>query len=128
MNNNHQNINNKAPNYTKLTNNLKIAHLNIQSISSKIDEFSDWIIREHVDIMSINESWLSAGTPLNISSYKVIRKDRASGQTRGGVCLLVHNSLNYKELATPSVFNEECLAVKIENILPNGKDGSSLVL
>ena len=38
---------------------LKIAHLNIHSVNNKIDELRHFIHSNNIDIMSLNETFLS---------------------------------------------------------------------
>jgi hypothetical protein len=61
---------------TTKRNQLKIAHLNIQSISNKLDELKHYIATNNIDIMSVNETWLSANKTINISNHTILRKDR----------------------------------------------------
>ena len=54
-----------------------------------------------IHIATINETWLSKDNEhlLNIPDYNVVKKNRI-GKKGGGVCILVHKSLYYKEVDT----------------------------
>ena len=82
---------------------LNIIHLNIRGIISKQTRLTNMLqtcIGKHlIHIVTINETWLSKDNEhlLNIPDYNVIKKNR-TGKKGGGVCILVHKSLYYKEL------------------------------
>ena len=82
---------------------LNVIHLNIRGIISKQSKLTSMLqtcIGNHlIHIATINETWLSKDNEhlLNIPDYNVIKKNRI-GKKGGGVCILVHKSLYYKEI------------------------------
>ena len=82
---------------------LNLIHLNIRGIISKQSKLTSMLqncIGKHlIHIATINETWLTKDNEhlLNIPDYNVIKKNRI-GKKGGGVCILVHKSLYYKEL------------------------------
>ena len=88
---------------------LIVGQLNVQSLLPKLPDLrADIDERFSFDILILSESWLSANTPdglLNISGYKLVRKDRprrgrlASGH--GGVAICVRKSFETQLLPTP---------------------------
>lgn len=81
---------------------LRFSHLNVRSLCSKFDVFSELIADEDYDIVGLSETWLHSGindSDLYIEGYNIIRKDR--GSRGGGVAFYVKNSLKFKILSTP---------------------------
>ena len=107
--------------YRQHTRILKTCHLNIQSINNKIDILKDFIAKNRIDIMSVNETWLSSHKKFYIDNYSIIRRDRPQGQ-HGGVCLIVHNSISYTNFEIPASLDIECVAIKLHNCIKGKKD------
>ena len=82
---------------------LNIIHLNIRGIISKQSKLTSLLqncIGKHlIHIATINETWLTKDNEhlLDIPDYNVIKKNRI-GKKGGGVCILIHKSIYYKEL------------------------------
>lgn len=63
---------------------LKVAHYNIRSLLSKINEFREYVDVCDYDLICISETWLHGDIPdsaVGISGYTLRRRDRPS---RGG--------------------------------------------
>lgn len=63
---------------------MKIAHINIRSIFTGFNEFSEIVLKEDFDIVAVTETWLSGGVELGavaIQGYKFFHWPRTS---RGG--------------------------------------------
>jgi hypothetical protein len=77
---------------------LKIAHLNIRSLPSKLDELAVRMTNsKSFDILTLSETWLNpdiSEDEINISGYSCVRKDRVNG-VGGGVAIYCHEGLNY---------------------------------
>ena len=75
--------------------NLKVLHLNINSIFSKIDSFYDILDRCKYDILFINESKLNLSIPdskISHKNYTLYRRDRDFGyfnNRSGGILLYI---------------------------------------
>ena len=101
---------------------IKIGHLNIQSITNKIDILVDFLTRNSIKNFSLNETWLKSSKRLKIPNYVIHRNDRLGDTDGGGVCICVHKdipSIDLTRLSDPKV---ECVIIKIPNILQNKKD------
>ena len=87
----------KAKSKAKVTSNIKIAHLNINSIQNKLDEVKDMLNRNMFDILFIGETELDrmfSSSLLYHPGYRIVRRDRKkrcrriNGVHTGGlVCL-----------------------------------------
>ena len=72
--------------------NLKIIHLNINSLSAKLYEVDEILKLDIFDFFTINESKLDASTPTDFyvnKSYRCLRNDRT--RRGGGVAIFVKN-------------------------------------
>lgn len=64
-------------------------HLNIRSITSKIDQIQHLLTDSNLDYLCLSESWLNRNTPthmIDVPGYICFRKDRLTG--RGGGVLI----------------------------------------
>ncbi|CAH1997537.1 unnamed protein product [Acanthoscelides obtectus] len=69
-----------------ITKKCKIGHLNIRSLMSSFDAFTDMMNEDDFDILALTETWLSPDITMdvvNIRNFNFFRKDRLS---RGGGC------------------------------------------
>ena len=98
---------------------LKIMHLNVQSISNKLKEIQHHIATEEIDILSLNETWLKPSQKLKMPNYSLVRKDRPS-QPHGGVLLAIHKDILYEPINLPG--EEEIVAVKLLKASPEGEN------
>ena len=59
----------------------------------------NFIYDSNIDILAIDETKLDTtilNNEIHLSGYEIIRKDRyVNGRNGGGVCIYIHNSLNY---------------------------------
>jgi hypothetical protein len=94
---------------------IKFAHLNIQSLNNKIDELKNYLAVNKIAIMSINETWLSNNSKINIPNYSIVRKERPNGQHGGGVCILVHKTIRFTQETILSGDSLEYVLIKIKN-------------
>ena len=105
------------PNQNPKNFNLKILQFNINGIKGKIDELSDWLLRNEVKLAAIQETKLRPNQTLpSIPQYTPVRKDRTRGNG-GGVLFLVHESLLFERL--PEVSDDpfiENISIKIDGI------------
>ena len=71
--------------------------LNVVALPSKIDEICHSMINKNIDLIAFNETRLDLSIPdglIQLDGYEVIRKDWS--RNRGGVCIYLRNSINYK--------------------------------
>lgn len=78
-------------------NSLKIAHLNIQSICNKLDEIKLFLVNQKIEIMLLNETFLTPSKKITIKNYKIIRKDRQN-RRGGGICFIIHETIEHSSL------------------------------
>ena len=75
----------------------KIAHLNVRSITNKIDSLRLLLVNNPFDVLTISETWLTkniSDPELNIQGYSFVRNDRKS--KKGGGCMIyIRDGLPY---------------------------------
>ena len=115
----------------QLNQNFSILNLNIRSISKNFEDFKELIkkLDFNFKIICITETWCKkdeAESEENISKksfskfslpgYKVLHQARLHELRKkgGGVCIFVHESLNYKRKAEMSVNDNDCEILTIE--------------
>lgn len=92
---------------------LKICHLNLRSIRSKLGEFKILTEQSRPHIFIITESWLSPviqDSFITIANYDLYRKDR-TGKKGGGVLLLIDKF--YAHTITPITLDTETMQLVI---------------
>ena len=78
---------------------LRMATLNVRSLTAKYASFSDLVLSKKLDVVAITETWLtpkeiSAGlADLTLQGFKLIHQPRQS-KTGGGVAVTVRDRLN----------------------------------
>ena len=98
---------------------LAIAHLNIRSISDKIDVLKINLQNDiDIDIFGISETWLTKGLSdnlVNITNYDILRCDRSWSEDNnniddninikkgGGVCMYIKNDMNAYDVSCKNV-------------------------
>ena len=85
-------INNKIANVTRTVKVPKLMLTNVRSLAPKMDEVSQFMLHNHIDIAFITETWLRESIPdsiIHIPGYTVFRRDRIRDD-HGGVCIYVH--------------------------------------
>ena len=102
--------------HSKKSKGIKIGHININRIYSKIDQLEHYIRSNDFDIFCVTETWLNdnvSNSHISIDGYKIFRKDRV-GKQGGGELIYVkeniktvcHDSLNSSPV--------ECLWVEVK--------------
>jgi hypothetical protein len=69
-----------------------IGHLNVRSLFTSFNEFTNIILRNYLDIVAVSETWLSydiCSDIVKITGYKLYRRDRF--RCGGGVGIYVKN-------------------------------------
>ena len=77
---------------------MKIFYLNAQSLLGHKSEIESLLNEQHIDILSISETWLYPdinNSFVNIHSYNLYREDHGRG---GGVCFYIKDHLKVTEL------------------------------
>ena len=75
---------------------FKLASLNINKLTTHIDELRIFLAHNEIDILSINETKLNEtiSDEVNILGYDIVRRDRTT-DGGGGVCFYVKKSVNF---------------------------------
>ena len=76
---------------------FKLASLNINKLTTHIDELRIFLAHNEIDILSINETKLNetiSDNEVNILGYDIVRRDRTT-DGGGGVCFYVKKSINF---------------------------------
>ena len=101
---------------------LKIAHLNVKSITNKIDSMRLLLLNNHFDVLTISETWLTkniSDPELNIQGYSFVRNDRKS--KKGGGCMIyIRDGLPYR--ARPDLQDENIESCVLELNRPKCKN------
>lgn len=74
-------------------------HWNANSIDKEtqpIEELELFIKSNNIHIASINETKLAESDEINISNYKIIRKDR--NNNGGGVAIIINNQIENEQI------------------------------
>lgn len=106
---------------------IDFTHINIRSLCSKFQEFSEFVLDENYDITGISETWLNDSIPdsaVRIPGYKIIRKDRCNDSNSitnrgGGVAFYIKEIYKFRILQTVNSSNIEQLWISLKI---NGKN------
>ena len=85
-------------------NNVNIGHLNINRILHKIHHIREIISQKHLSILAITETWLTqdiSDGAIAVEGYRLLRRDRKTGQQGGGICLCLHHQSEFKQSWPP---------------------------
>ena len=98
-------------------NNLKISHINARSIKNKFHKICKMINNEGIDILSINETYLtSKDTQYDlINDFNVVRCDRQYSNG-GGIAVLLRKSIKFNIIKKISNHNEEYIILELNKI------------
>jgi hypothetical protein len=82
---------------------LSIMLWNAQSIRLKIDELTDFLNSNQIDICLISETWLISTETCSVPNYSLYRKDRPSPTNNkrnvgGGVAIAIRNDIPHNQL------------------------------
>ena len=96
---------------------LNITFWNCQGIRSKRKELELYLKENTIDIIALNETFLTKKINFKIQGYDTIRNDRSTGQ-RGGVAFLIKHGLVVNKEFRNADFNiiteNEALAINLE--------------
>ncbi|XP_068674424.1 uncharacterized protein [Montipora foliosa] len=90
---------------------FKLASLNINKLTTHLDELKIFLVSNDIDVLAINETKLNeyiTDNEVSISGYDIVRRDRTT-YGGGGVCFYVKKSINF------SVRNDLCMG-SLENL------------
>ena len=96
---------------------LNITFWNCQGVRSKRKELELYLNENSIDIIALNETFLTKKVNFKIPGYDTIRNDRSTGQ-KGGVAFLVKHGLVINKEFRNADFNiitdNEALAINLE--------------
>ena len=85
-----------------------------------MDDLRIFMYDTNIDILAINETKLDnsiLNNEVHLDGYEIIRKDRyTNGRNGGGVCIYVHNNLNYRIRNDLMNENLEFLMIEISKL------------
>ena len=94
---------------------FKISHLNVRSITHKMDSIRLLLKDNTLDVFTVSETWLSpkvTDAEITIPGYSVVRKDRNS---RGvGVAMFIRDGIPFKTGMDITDNNTNCKSLLIE--------------
>lgn len=98
----------------RLPEKLKIAFWNANSVRNKKSLLLDFIKRENIDIMLVNETFLRKSEKFNVPNFNIYRRDREN-KPGGGVAIIIPRSIPHSELPVPDTSpNIEAVGVRIK--------------
>ena len=110
---------NPGPTVTQSTNlptirGFKISHLNVRSITLKMDSIRLLLKDNSLDVFIVSETWLSKVTDaeITIPGYSVVRKERNS--RGGGVAMFIRDGIPFKTRMDITDNNTNCESLLIE--------------
>ena len=102
---------------------LKINHLNIQSLSNKLEELKHYLAYNQIDILTLNETLLNKQIVISppIQGYTLYRRDRDG--PGGGVAILIRDCIPSSLVRLPSLPADfEALTIQIPKSLHQNQD------
>ena len=98
---------------------LKLCHLNIRSLFSKLEVFRIEFQHSGFDIITLSETWLTRdinSSVLELPGYQLYRNDRCTQKRGGGLATYVHKDLNFtcSHDCTLNVSEIDCEVQRVE--------------
>jgi hypothetical protein len=101
---------------TSHRNHLVVSGLNCQGIENKKIRLEDMVVRAKIDILCVNETWLTSNVSsdrVNLPNFTFHRRDRTTGLQHGGCGLFVSNDLAAKRRSDLEDDQFEALVVEV---------------
>ena len=96
-----------------------MAFLNINGLSTHVDELGVYLATNDIDILAneikLDESIMEG--EINIGGYDIVQRDRK--RRGGGECFFVKSSINFSSRRDLNIEDLESLSVEIQNPDPN---------
>lgn len=95
---------------------LKIACLNVRSLTAHFVEFKNALQLHDYDIIGITETWLTGSISddfINIPNYNFVRADRHG--RGGGVGVYLKNNISFKKLSHSGIIEQLWLQISVNN-------------
>lgn len=97
------------------TQGMKIAHLNIRGLTSKIDEVKKILHKNDLDIFCLSETFLNeskSNSFFHILNYNIVRQERNTGQG-GGLLCYIRVGISFEEVNVANHSMPESITLKI---------------
>ena len=101
-------------------------HLNIRSLNKNIDDFREFLasFKGSFSVIVLTESWCDEtainNSLLNLENYNSVHQTR-KGKKGGGICIYIHNSLDFKIRNDIDKFDDDLEACSIEIVNSKSK-------
>lgn len=101
--------------------NLSISLWNAQSIRSKINEFSNFLHSQHIDISLISETWLKSNESCSVQNYTLYRQDRPTTSNNkrnigGGVAIAIRSDIPHKQIPDLGLDIIETVGIEVQGV------------
>lgn len=100
------------------TSELKISLWNSAGLSNKFAELHQFIADKDIDVMLISETHLIDSDSIKIQGYSAYTANHPSNRRRGGVAVVIKNSIRHYALHIPPTARCQCAVVSL-NLLPS---------
>lgn len=105
-------------NASQFINTLTIFHLNIRSVTNKIDQLCVWLSKlvSKPTVIFLSETWSHDTSPtLILPGYNIVNVPRMKG-IGGGVCVCIDSSIRFEVIPISCTYMTfECAAVSIDS-------------
>lgn len=95
---------------------LNVHHMNVRSLSGKVNDLKLYILNHKCDILAVTETWLDRRTKtssVNIEGYRFLRRDRDS--RGGGVGFYINNNLKFHLIESNSQIEQLWVSIKYKS-------------
>ena len=99
---------------------LRILQWNCRSIQYKIPELQSCLatLAKLLDILCLQETYLTTNIIPVLAGYKFIRKNRSNGKSGGGICICIKQSIPFSEVVIPDSQSDiESMVIKVSDIV-----------
>ena len=87
--------------YLEFSSYLVFSHINLNSITNKVNYVTSLIFDNKIDILCVSESWLNCNifdSTIGVGGYNVVRADSPTGIRKHGVLICIKNGISYSEI------------------------------
>lgn len=94
---------------------------NAQSIRPKLNEITNFLHTQHIDISLISETWLKHYVSCSVQGFTLYRRDRPSGNNSnrnigGGVAIAIRNGIPHKQLPDMGLDIIETIGIEVQGV------------
>lgn len=92
---------------------LAVCSWNANSITNKIGELTEFLIRTGIHICLLNETKLANNLKFSIKGFHCLRKD--SSRAEGGVAVLIKNNIPYEKITLDPDLDLDCICIRLKD-------------